>query len=117
MWHRRGTKGDRRRGPADIAEDAVSVTRVDDPDQAETGGRGLEAGLSHWPAGQPACPADLGGPPEPGPAATAGGARPPPARAGGPPSFARPAAPRLWPLFRSPPYPTPPGCAIRRPAP
>src|SRR5258708_22975199 len=104
MWHRRGTKGDRRRGPADIAEDAVSVTRVDDPDQAETGGRGLEAGLSHWPAGQPACPADLGGPPEPRPAATVGGARPPPHPARGPPGFWPPGGPPPWPPLPSPPY-------------
>src|SRR5260370_38545838 len=83
MWHRRGTKGDRRRGPADIAEDAVSVTRVDDPDQAETGGRGLEAGLSHWPAGQPACQAGLGGPPGPRQAATGGGESPRPDQAWG----------------------------------
>src|SRR5258708_21539387 len=113
MWHRRGTKGDRRRGPADIAEDAVSVTRVDDPDQAETGGRGLEAGLSHWPAGQPACPADLGGPPEPRPAATVGGARPRPDRAGGPREFWRPARPRPWHLWPSLPVSPPPRC--RRP--
>src|SRR5262249_22517397 len=75
MWHRRSTNGDRRRGPVSSWKMWFRSPYSDDPDQAESGGQGLGSGPIAWLAGQLVRSADLGGPPEPEPAVTVGGAR------------------------------------------